>query len=628
MAPSVAYRGLQARVAMCRECLRSRAATPVQPQRRWIGTKYMAKLKVAEAEWRYSADEIRSGRKRHIWDEFQERGFVKDVVGSPEMIRKTMLEKRIGIYCGVDPTANSLHIGHLVAMMPVFWSYMHGYGAFTIIGGSTAKIGDPTGRVDGRPAMSSATLVQNLAGIQHQLKALWAHMEVVAARFQYQKNWAWRKGIINNNQWWNSLPMLEVMKRLGTPMRVGPLLGRDSVKTRLQEGSGMSFAEFSYPLMQAWDWYELYKQRGVQMQVGGSDQYGNILTGAQGVKHCVASEPNEADQLPRGELDQPMGFTVPLLTDSAGKKFGKSEGNAIWLDPFQTSPFDFYGYLVRRSDAEVEQLLKLLTFQPLKSIAKTMEQHNADPRKRVAQHLLAYEVSALVHGDKIAQETQIRHRAVYGQDRGSANIPITFAHEPGASDHMHSTVDNRPKADIQLPFHVLEQSLARIVYASGLSASVADAHRTIKARGLYIGGSPGQKPHENKGMLVEQLMYTPVTLWDPSHTPRFLIDGKILLLRKGKHNLRCIEFISDEEYAKTGRQYPGQPNTGAFRKARERMREIEQRAQTEQRQVTKEEHSLMQQVSEATQGLTNKQLREKWERLKEAGLIKDDDELI
>lgn len=514
--------------------------------------------------------------------------------------------------------------------MPVFWFYLHGYGAFTVVGGSTAKIGDPTGRVQGRPTMSAATLVQNLSSIQHQLKGLWAHIEVVARRFDYQKNWAWRKGIVNNNAWWNSLPMLEVLRRLGMSLRVGPLLGRDSVKTRLDEGSGMSFAEFCYPIMQSWDWYELYKQRGVQMQVGGSDQYGNILTGAQGLKYCVASEPNPADKLADGPMDQPLGFTVPLLVDSAGKKFGKSEGNAIWLDPFHTSPFDFYGYLVRRSDTEVEKLLKLLTFQPLDAIAKVMEEHNADPRKRIAQHLLAYEVTVLVHGNKIASDTQVKHRSIYG---GGANAVVPdgilstiTAHDPGVKGHEHVTVDTRPRADVQLPLELLEKSLARIVYAAGLAVSVSDAHRTINARGIHVGGSPGQPAHENKGMITEQLMFTPVTTWEPQHTSRFLIDGKILLLRKGKHNLRVVEFISDKEYQKTGKTYPGQPNTGAFRKARDRLRELEEKAKKEERQLTKEERSKIQEISGAIQGLSHKQLRDQLEQMKARGLIKEGDE--
>lgn len=484
-----------------------------------------------------------------------------------------MRVKRVGAYAGVDPTANSLHLGHLLPMMPLFWMYMHGYGAYTVIGGSTAKIGDPTGRSESRPELSSGDLVQNLATIHYQLVTIWKHVEMASKRFGYEKEWVWRRGIVNNNAWWNKLPMLEVMKRLGTQMRMGPLLSRDTAKTRLEDGSGMSFAEFCYPLMQAWDWYELFKQRGVQMQIGGSDQYGNILTGAHSVKACVANESDPQSKLPAGPMDQPLGFTVPLLTDSSGAKFGKSAGNALWLDPFKTAAYDLYGYLVRRSDSEVEKLLKLFTFHPLEKISEVMKEHLQDPPKRIAQHLLAYEVLWLVHGEKVAQDTQREHRMVYGSRAPSPQEPA----KQDISQYkygLHTTVDNRPRIDMLLPRQVIEGTLPRIVYAAGLSESVSDADRIIKNGGIYIGGSPGQKAHENVGMRLDQLQFTPARTWKIEDNANFLIDGRILLLRKGKHNIRCIEFISSEEWDARGLEYPGMPYTGKFRKALGRLKEL------------------------------------------------------
>lgn len=486
-----------------------------------------------------------------------------------------MKRKRIGAYAGVDPTASSLHLGHLLAFMPLFWMYMHGYGAFTLIGGSTARVGDPTGRTESRPQLARKDLVQNLATIHYQLVTIWKHVEQAALRFGFEKHWAWRRGVINNNVWWLKLPMIDVMKRLGTQMRMGPLLSRDNVKNRLQDGSGMSFAEFCYPMMQAWDWYELLKQRGVQMQVGGSDQYGNILTGSTCVKACVENESAEHKKLPNGEFDQPIGFTVPLLTDSSGAKFGKSAGNALWLDPFKTSPYDLYGYLVRRRDDEIENLLKLFTFHPLSKISKVMIEHGANPSKRVAQHLLAYEVVWLVHGHKIATETQAQHQAVYGgkvkspAPAGGPQDPTQYVADPEQTHHS-----NRPRIDVKLPRHVLGLTLPRIVYAVGLAQSVSDADRTIKNGGVYIGGSPGQKGPQNVGMKNDQLQFTPAKTWKFETNKRFLIEDQILLLRKGKHNIRCIEFIADEEWARLGLEYPGQAYTGKFRKAMQRLDEM------------------------------------------------------
>lgn len=565
----------------CRSLGRARAVAsgsvsrPLLSQRRWIGLKFLKKKDDAAKAWEAQALEIKAGKRKNLFDELKDRGFVKDVVGTEDHVRETMRRKRISAYAGVDPTASSLHLGHLLPFMPLFWMYMHGYGAFTLIGGSTARIGDPTGRTESRPQLARKELVQNLATIHYQLVTIWKHVEQAAARFGFKKQWAWRRGVVNNNIWWLKLPMIDVMKRLGNQMRMGPLLSRDNVKNRLQDGSGMSLAEFCYPMMQAWDWYELLKQQGVQMQVGGSDQYGNILTGSACVKACVESEPAVAERLPNGEFDQPIGFTVPLLTDSSGAKFGKSAGNALWLDPFKTTPYDLYGYLVRRRDDEVENLLKLFTFHPLSKISEVMNEHRANPPKRVAQHLLAYEVIWLVHGHKVAMATQAQHQAIYGGSippqapAGLPQHPSQYEANPVQTNHS-----NRPRIDVKLPRHVLELTLPRIVRAAGLAESISDADRTIKNGGMYIGGAPGQRGPVNQGMSKDHLQFTPAKTWDVETSKRFLIEDQILLLRKGKHNIRCIEFIPDKEWERLGLEYPGQPNTGNFRKAMQRLRNM------------------------------------------------------
>ncbi|CAN8101046.1 unnamed protein product [Discula destructiva] len=570
MAPTTSLtRTLPAGALICRGSLQAR---PFQAcmQRRWIGLKYLEKMRKADEEWKAQAQEIAEGKRKNLFDELDERGFIKDVVGrTKDQVRELMRVKRVKAYAGVDPTAPSLHLGHLVTFMPLFWMYRHGYGAITVIGSSTARIGDPSGRTKDRPALSSSELTQNLAGVHHQLKNLWQSLEANNRRFGYHWEWAWQRGIVNNNAWWNKAPMLEILKRLGNHVRLGPMLGRDNVKTRLNEGSGMSVSEFLYPLMQGWDWFELFKQRGIQMQIGGSDQYGNILAGIECVKHCVKSEPDPALQLPSGEYDQPLGFTVPLLTDASGAKFGKSAGNAIWLDPFQTTPYDMYGYLVRRPDDQIERLLKLFTFHPLEQIAKVMAEHTADPRQRVAQHLLAHEVVWLVHGKAIADRARWEHQTMYGASTGTATPSGPAPQDPEQySSPAIVTATNRPRIDLKLPRSLLDQSLARIMYASGLASSISDGDRSIKAGGVYLGGAPGGRGAKYQyGMIAEQLQFVPIKAWNPALNVKFLIDGNVMLIRKGKHNLRCVEFVSEEEFAALGVEYPGQPNTGAFRKA-------------------------------------------------------------
>lgn len=491
-----------------------------------------------------------------------------------------MRVKRISAYAGVDPTAPSLHLGHLVTFMPLFWMYMHGYGAFTLIGSSTAKIGDPTGRTESRPVLSSHQFVQNLTSIHYQLKKLWGHVSIIKNRFKYEKDWAARKGIINNNAWWNSQSMLEVLSLLGSSLRMGPLLGRDNVKTKLESGAGMSFSEFAYPLMQGWDWYQLFLQRGTQLQIGGSDQYGNILTGAQCVKTANDNQPAPDKKHPMGTYDQPIGFTVPLLTDASGAKFGKSAGNAIWLDRFMTTPYDLYGYLIRRPDEQVEALLKLLTFFPLKDIAKVMEAHAEDPSKRVAQHLLAWEVLSLVHGNECANETQNEHRARHSSSMTITPTPAVKDSEDPSQGPIN--VSNMPRIDMKLPRSVLGLSLARIMYAAKMSTSISDGDRAIKAGGVYLGGSASPSAMKPRAMNPLTLTFQPVRAWDPELNAKFLIDDRVLLIRKGKHNVRVIEFLPDEEWEKLGLKYPGQPNQGAFRSA---IVKINQLAQKKQKQL-------------------------------------------
>jgi len=340
----------------------------------------------------------------------------------------------------------------------------------------------------------------------------------------------------------------------------------------MTEGDGMSYAEFSYPIMQAWDFWKLYQSEGVRMQIGGSDQYGNIVMGVDAVKTIRETEPNPAFKLPGGPLSDPVGFTVPLLTDSSGAKFGKSAGNAIWLDSFLTTQFDLYGYFMRQPDDKIESLLKLFTFMPTADIHKVMEEHSANPPGRAAHHALAYEVLCLVHGENAANQTREAHRAMY--DKGSRST-VDAAREDGsegaASEYVAeqghpTTLNNAPRVDMKLPMSLVQGGkIARILYAAHLAESVSAANRLAVQKGVYIGASPGQKAHSNKGMPLHQLDFLPVTTWFPHDTKNFIIDGKYLILRRGKHNLRVVELVSDDEWAASGLTYPGEPGKGKVR---------------------------------------------------------------
>ncbi|KAK4218262.1 tRNA synthetases class I-domain-containing protein [Rhypophila decipiens] len=564
--------------------------------------KYLEKLQKAEIKWQERAQGISDGKLQNPWDLLEERGYVKDTAGTKDTLRELMRTKRIAAYVGIDPTASSLHVGHLLPLMPLFWMYMHGYGAYTLLGGSTAKIGDPSGRLKSRERTARGDQTMYTTKMHYQLKKLWENVEIQARRYGYQKEWEWRRGIKNNNAWWNKQPLLEILRRVGTSMRVGEMLSRDTVKEKMTKGDGVSFAEFTYPIMQGWDWFELFRTLGVQMQIGGSDQYGNIISGIDVIKAARASEPDPANALPQDDkFDDPVGFTVPLLTDSSGAKFGKSAGNAVWLDQFDTPIYDLYGYFVRRSDEEVEKLLKLFTFVPTNVIKEVMEKHVDDPSARHAQHLLAYETVTLIHGEQKAKEAQAEHKAMHGK----IVLPVRTGVDPAVprppSDPLEpedeykmveghpTTLNNAPRIDMKLPRSVIMQkSIARLLFITGMASSTSEGHRLARQSAVYVGAMPGQTKGEVRKMDDGAVTFTPVKLWFPQDTAKYLIDDKYLLLRRGKHHIRIIEAVSDEEYLKLGLTYPGMPGSGKIRQLREQLKKLREGMAVDRETMMKE----------------------------------------
>ncbi|KAI0905499.1 tRNA synthetase class I [Ustulina deusta] len=564
-----------ARPTLCRTCLlRSVAAT--RQHRRPIHLSTLEKRRLAQESWDQRARRIKNRQEPCLWDSFKERGYVKDIAGTDEQIRELMTRRRIGVYVGIDPTAASLHLGHLLPLMPLFWMYMHGYRAITVVGGATAKVGDPTDRLQTRDEVSRADRAMFTTKIHYQLKRMWQNVDSQARRFGYEKEWSWNRELANNSSWYNSTPFLEVVQRLFKRMRLGPMLTRETVKRKMAKGDGMSLAEFIYPMMQAWDWWEMFSgPKEVCMQIGGSDQYGNIVAGIDAVKLLRDTEPDPQKQQPNDLLHTPVGFTVPLLTDSAGNKFGKSAGNAMWLDPFMTNSFDLYGYFMRRPDSDVEKLLKLFTFLPLERINETIEQHNLDPPKRHAHHTLAFEVIALVHGVAEAEATQFRHKQMFSKDTTQPTTPTSIGEVDSYPDRVTpptSTLALNFRPDIQLPESlILGKSISRILHATGLAESSNDAHRLIAHQGAYVGGAPGRNAHNNKVMDEGEVTFQSVKSWFPGDTRNFLIDGKILVLRRGKHFVRIVEMISDEEWEASGKSYPGEAGKGRLRLLREQL---------------------------------------------------------
>ncbi|KUJ18977.1 uncharacterized protein LY89DRAFT_508940 [Mollisia scopiformis] len=536
---------------VCPRCTLQASNASGKTIRRWIGTKYLAKMADAEMAWSQKASSIKSGKEKSMLTILEERGLVQTFTGKRVHVDQMMTDRRLGAYVGIDPTASSLHVGHMIPFMALFWMHIHGYHTVSLLGGATAKIGDPTDRLTSREKQHSSVGTANMANMHLQLKKLWKNVEITAAKYGYKSEWAWRRELINNNAWWNTLPMLQFLQLLGPGMRLGSMLARETVKNKMSRGDGMSFAEFTYPLMQAWDWWHMFHTKGIQIQIGGSDQYGNITAGIDAIKYISTHHPNPTVKDEAAAVGEPFGFTVPLLTSSSGQKFGKSAGNAVWLDEEQTSSFELYKYFLGTADADVEKYLQMFTFMPLEDIHALVSEHMKSPEQRKAQHKLAKEFVELVHGKLEAESAEKEHRLLHLKP--GAILPPR-AEDPSAQIGV-SSLNKKPTVNVKLPRHVIfQKSISKILYAVGLATSTSEGRRLIDAGGAYIGSSPNEK-HEpmNDG----HLSWATIRAWKPEETKKYLIHDDLLLFRRSKKDIRIVQVIPDEEYAMSGLTYPG-----------------------------------------------------------------------
>ena len=359
----------------------------------------------------------------------------------------------------------------------------------------------------------------------------------------------------------------------------------------------MPFDEFSYPLMQAWDWWELFK-KGAQIQIGGADQFGNILTGAEAIKTMKKVEPVHFENDEQfqghvgnkfvashskppangGNINEPMGFTVPLLTTSAGVKFGKSEGNAIWLDSQLTSTFDQYQFFLRSADADVEKYLKLFTFLPIPVIRMIMDEHRMDESKRVAQHRLAFEFIELVHGLGEAEKVQTQHKQLFAGNisidslradptlaPSAANTAAEMARKearpsgdwtPSLNPHAKQTnAENAPSVRLTLPRSLVAgQQISKVLWYAGLVSSKGEGYRLVANKGCHIGSKSGKRAVTEA--MGDSLAFTPAG--NPAtDTGDYLVDGELLIIKIGKWKMKIVKVVSDEEYEKSGLTCPG-----------------------------------------------------------------------
>ncbi|TYR76990.1 tyrosine--tRNA ligase [Rossellomorea vietnamensis] len=335
---------------------------------------------------------------------------------------KTLLDKeKISIYCGIDPTADSMHIGHLLPFLTLRRFQNHGHRPLVLVGGATGLIGDPSGKSEERKLQTVESIQHNVESIKEQLKSI----------FDFQgENGA---VMVNNFDWIGPMDMVTFLRDFGKHIGVNYMLAKDTISSRLE--TGISYTEFTYTILQAMDFNHLYENYNCKLQIGGSDQWGNITTGLELIRRT------------REEESKAFGFTIPLVTKADGTKFGKTESGAIWLDPEKTSPYEFYQFWINTADADVIKYLKYFTFLTHEEIEGLAQAVETEPHLRKAQKTLAEEMTKLIHGEEaLAQAIKITEALFSGniKELSSAEIKQGFKDVPSftqAKDEEINLVD-------------------------------------------------------------------------------------------------------------------------------------------------------------------------------------------
>ena len=333
-------------------------------------------------------------------EDLKERGFFQQST-HPEELAKRLKEDRICCYIGFDPTADSLHIGHLIPLMGLAHMQQRGHRIIALMGGGTAMIGDPSGKTEMRKMLTEVQLQSNIEGMLPQME-----------RFL---DFSGDAILINNTEWLRNLNYIDFLRDIGRHFSVNRMLSFETYKIRLE--TGLSFLEFNYQLLQAFDFLELNRRYNCNLQMGGDDQWANIISGT--------------DLIRRVERKDAFGWTYPLLTTSSGKKMGKTEKGALWLDPKRTSAYEYYQYWVNTEDPDVEKFLALFTFLPMNEVRRLGQLQGADIRE--AKQRLAFETTAIIHGKEIALQAQEAAHSLFSRTAKSdkSNVPSTTIAEEG-----------------------------------------------------------------------------------------------------------------------------------------------------------------------------------------------------
>ena len=369
-----------------------------------------------------------------FFEELKWRGVVKDI-SSPDL-EERLNKGDITFYLGTDPTADSLHIGHYASFVTAKRLALHGCKPIILVGGATGLIGDPRPTAE-REIIAKETVEKNIRGLRKQVEKLLDGKAV----------------IVNNYDWTKDVTLLDFLRDIGKYINVNYMLGKDIIARRLE--SGITYAEFSYTLLQGFDFVHLFNTYNCELQAAGSDQWGNITTGIELIRKI--------------ENKEAYGFTMPLILDKQGNKFGKSEGNALWLDKEKTSPYQIYQYLLNSDDTKVEEYLKVFTFLTKEEIESIMEEQNKAPEKRVAQKALAFEVVKDLHGEKEAEKARVTSEEIF-------------------SGKVH---DDMPTVKVEFD----EMNILDLLVSTKLAPSKSEARRLVEQGGIKVNNEKVEDPN-------------------------------------------------------------------------------------------------------------------------------------
>lgn len=422
----------------------------------------------------------------NLIEELRWRGLVQDIIPGTE---EQLLKERTPGYVGFDPTSDSLHIGSLVPILLLVRLQRAGHKPVALVGGATGMVGDPSGKSQERNLLSEELLQKNIAGIEKQLRKF----------LDFDSDSATAAELVNNYAWFKEMSFLQFIRDVGKHITVNYMMSKDSVKKRLESDTGISFTEFTYQLVQGYDFYWLYQNKNCKLQMGGSDQWGNIVTGTELIRRKSGGEA--------------FAFTCPLITKADGGKFGKTETGNVWLDAEKTTPYQFYQFWLNAADADAEKWIKIFTFLPQNEINRLIEEHHQDQSKRVLQRRLAEELTAFVHGQDEYKKAIETTEKLFSQKNASA--------------------DSLSEEDLKNM-----EGIVHLIYPKERLQSGVDAVSFLSETTIFPSKGEARKMIQNGGVSINR---NKIGTIDEIISYKQLLHQKYLLVQKGKKNYYLVK---------------------------------------------------------------------------------------